>query len=44
MIEDANDRSPHLIVANLTLLRFEDVLVNMFVTVKDMLVLWMSIL
>ena len=39
MIDAANDAIPHLVVANRTLLHFEDVLVNMFVAAKDMLVL-----
>ena len=37
MIEAANDMSPYLFVANLTLLRVVDVLVHMFVAAKDML-------
>jgi hypothetical protein len=44
MIEAANDTSPLLVVANLTLLHFEDVLVNLFVAAKDMLVLRMIVL
>ena len=44
MIEAANDTSPYLVVANLTLLPFKDVLLNLCVTAKAMLVLRMIIL
>ena len=37
MINVANNKSPHLVAVNLTLLRVVDVLVNMFVAAKDML-------
>ena len=37
MIKVANNKSLNLIAANLTLLRVVDVLVNMFVTAKDVL-------
>ena len=37
MIKVANNKSPHLVAVNLTLLRVVDVLVNMFFTAKDVL-------
>ncbi len=37
MINVANNKSPHLVAVNLTLLRVVDVLVNMFFAAKDVL-------
>jgi hypothetical protein len=44
MIEGLNNTSSLLVVANLNLLHFEDVLVDLSVPAKDMLELWMVVL